>query len=327
MIFAVSKLFAADFSEKEVLVKNDDAKITLAGTLTAPSDRTPRAILVLATGSGQQNRDEEVMGHKPFKVIAEYLSARGYAVLRMDDRGIGGSEGDFAASTADDYLGDIRSGVDYLRSQYPSVKAGVLGHSEGGGVAIIAGSGETPIADFIITLAAPAWAGDSIVMSQARALAVAMTGRWDNEALQRQLLDVAKSPMNKAIAQSCIYSLLASNVGEAANIPAVKEQLLAQSNALLSPNYRRLLRYNPEADIRAVAVPWLALNGDKDCQVLVENLATIKDLNPKAETRIMTQHNHLFQHCTTGLINEYQTISEDISEETLSAIAAWLDEL
>jgi hypothetical protein len=327
MLFAISKIFAANYSENDVLINNTDAQITLAGTLTTPSEGTPRATLVLVTGSGQQNRDEEIMGHKPFKAIAEYLSERGYAVLRMDDRGIGESQGNFATSTADDFKGDVKCGIDYMRSLYPNIKTGVLGHSEGGSIAITIGSGETHFADFIITLAAPAWSGDSIVMSQARAIAVAMLGRWDNESLQRQLLDIVKSPISTPAAQSVIYSMLAKSVGDAANIPAVKEQLLAQTQALLSPDYRRMIRYNPETDIRAVNVPWLALNGDKDCQVLVGNLSTIKNLNPKAETRVMSGHNHLFLHCVTGLINEYQTNSEDISEETLATIAEWLNKL
>jgi hypothetical protein len=326
-IFAASRLLASDFSESEVVINNDDAHIALAGTLTTPNAGKPRAMLVLATGSGQQNRDEEILGHKPFKVIAEYLSAKGYAVLRMDDRGIGGSGGDFAASTADDFKGDIKCGIDYLRKQYPGVKAGVLGHSEGGSVAIMTGSGESAFADFIITLAAPAWSGDSIVMSQARAIAVTMLGRWDNESLQRQLLDIVKSPLNSYIAQAAVYSTLAKSVGDAAKIPAVQEQLSAQTKALLSPDYRRMIRYNPEADIRAVDVPWLALNGDKDCQVLVGNLTTIKELNQSAEVRVMEGHNHLFQHCITGLVDEYQTNNEDISNDTLSVIAEWLNRL
>jgi hypothetical protein len=327
MILSICKVFAADFCERDVQIKNDKAKISLAGTLTSPCEGTPRATLILATGSGKQNRDEEIAGHKPFKAIAEFLSKRGYAVLRMDDRGVGESQGDFATSTADDFKDDIECAVDFLRSQYPGIKAGILGHSEGGSVAISIASGESPHADFIITLAAPAWQGDSIVMSQARALAIASFGRWDNESLQRQILDVVKSPMAIPIAQATIYSMLANSIGDAAHIPTVKDNLLAQTRAILSPDYRHMIRYNPESAISAVSVPWLALNGDRDCQVLVGNLTTIKELNSNAEIRVMQSHNHLFQHCISGLVNEYQTNFEDISEETLSAIAEWLDRL
>jgi hypothetical protein len=319
-----SAAIATDFSEKEVLIHNDEAGITLAGTLTVPAKGDPRASLVLVTGSGQQNRDEEVMGHRPFKAIAEYLSANGFAVLRMDDRGIGGSEGNFAKSTADDFKSDTKCGVDFVRSTFLGVKVGVLGHSEGGSIAIEAGSGTSPFADFIITLAAPAWAGDSIVMSQARALAISMTGRWDQEQLQRQILDVVKSPMGNATAISVIYNMLCESVGDATSYPGVKEQLLAQAKAVLTPDYRRLIRYNPESYIKVVAVPWLALNGDKDCQVLPANLTTIAQLNPSAETRLLEGHNHLFQRCVTGLITEYATLPDDISPATLTAILTWL---
>jgi hypothetical protein len=316
---------AAEFCERDVVVRNESEDISLAGTLTAPGSGTPRALLVMATGSGQQNRDEEIMGHKPFKVIAEYLSERGYAVLRMDDRGIGGSEGDFAVSTVDDFTSDIKSGIKYVRSQYPGVSTGVIGHSEGGSVAILAGCGESPAADFIITLAAPAWAGDSIIMSQSRAIAMGMMGKWKNEPLQRRILDLVKSPMETEAAHDSICGILVKSVGSMANIRGVKEQIAAQTAEVLSPNYRRMIRYNPETDIKAVAVPWLALNGSKDCQVLVGNLATIKDLNPNVETQVMENHNHLFQQCSTGLVSEYQLIKEDISEQTLAAIAEWLD--
>lgn len=313
-----------NFSESEVTVVNDAGNVSLAGTLTRPAEGVLKGAVVLATGSGQQNRDEEIMGHRPFRSIAERLSTAGYAVLRLDDRGIGGSTGDFASATTDDFVSDISAALHYVDSCCRGVPAGVIGHSEGGNVAIRAGVSD-PKCRFIVTLAAPAWRGDSLIMSQSRALAVAMTGRWDNEPLQRRILDLAMSDMPASLARPMIYMVLSEAAGDAAKIPEVQKQLNSQVDALLSPWYRNMLRYDPTADIAGVAVPWLALNGSKDVQVLPANLETISALNGKAVTRLLDGHNHLFQRAATGMPQEYATIVEDISEDTLDAIVEWLD--
>lgn len=312
--------------EKEVEIVNRHDGITLAGTLSAPDNRQPKAVIVMATGSGQQNRDEEIMGHKPFKTIADHLTANGYAVIRMDDRGIGGSGGDFASATTDDFLRDIAAGLAYADSCLAGIPAGVLGHSEGGTIAIRSAATD-PRCEFILTLAAPAWAGDSIIMSQSRAIANAMTGRWDGEEFQRSIIGIAKSSTPPAQANTMIYMTLSQSLGESAKIPAVQQQIAAQVEGMLSPWYRSMLRYNPATDISAVNKPWLALNGSRDIQVLPENLNTISELNPGAIVKLLPDHNHLFQRCKTGMIQEYASISEDISPETLEVITKWLDGL
>ena len=303
-------------TERNVKVYNPVANINLAGTLALPEDRVPKALVVLASGSGAQNRDEEVMGQRPFKVISDTLVAYGYGVLRCDDRGVGESEGDFNTAILDDFTSDALSGVSFLRKLYPHSKVGILGHSQGGQVAVKAASKDS--VDFIVTLAAPAWKGDSLIMSQARAIAVATAGSWPNEGLQRNLLDIALSDLPPAIAKTLLYNLLAESVGSAATIPEVQTQLMEQIAPLVSPIYRDLLRYDPENDIKAVRVPWIALNGDRDLQVLVENLYTIKNLNSKAVTIVMPEHNHLFQKAVTGLMFEYPTAGKSPSDETLS---------
>lgn len=316
---------AGDFTSTDLTVFNPEAEITLGATVTAPADGKPRAGIVLATGSGQQNRDEEILGHRPFKVLAEYLSAHGYAVIRMDDRGVGESGGDPSVMTVDDYVSDLSAGIAKLDSCFPGfIPMGVIGHSEGGTAAIKMANGEAEC-DFIVTLAAPAWQGDSIIMSQGRAMSTAMTGRWDGEATQRQILNLVKSPLNDNLLKAALYVELGKTLGDAMALPAVKEQLDAQINVLCSPAYRAMVRYNPADDISRIDIPWLALNGQLDLQVLPGNLDTIGQLNPKAETRLLPRHNHLFQTCTTGMIQEYATIPEDISEETLKAILTWLD--
>lgn len=325
LLLGLIPLFSSG-ADTELSIIHPTENFHLGGTLTIPDDiEKPRAVLVLATGSGQQTRDEEIFGHKIFKDIADYLAQRGYATIRLDDRGIGASEGDFASATTDDFVTDISAAVDLAATRFADVPVGVLGHSEGGIIAIRMGA-HSPNCSFIVTLAAPAWPGDSIIMSQARALAEGTSGVWekDKEQLQRSLLDICKSELPAPLARPIFIATLGSGLGEVASLPAVQQQISASADAMLSDWYREFLRYNPEADIRSVEVPWLALNGKLDTQVLPGNLDTISELNPAVDVVYLDRHNHLFQHCTTGLVNEYPTISESISEETLGQIADWL---
>lgn len=318
--FAICGMSAQAY-EQEVLVTNHSAGIVLAGTLTTPP--SPKAVCVLATGSGAQDRDETLLGHKPFKVLADSLAARGYAVLRMDDRGTGASGGRFEGSTVDDFVTDIASGVEYVDSLFQAIPICVIGHSEGGDIAIRLGASDKRV-DMIVTLAAPAWRGDSVIMSQCREMAVRAVGQWDGEALQRQLLDIAMSEASEpSVRMSLQYVLLSL---PEASVPQVREHLMASAAQMSTPYYRRMLSYDPIPDIEKVKCPWLALNGDRDVQVLSDNLKTIAKYAPHADAVTMVGHNHLFQHCISGQPNEYATISEDISKETLAAIIAWLDD-
>ncbi|MDE6450358.1 MAG: alpha/beta hydrolase, partial [Muribaculaceae bacterium] len=322
---ALTNIGEPALTSSDVVVYNVRAGITLGATLTMPADGNPAAALVLATGSGQQNRDEEIMGHRPFKAIAEHLSSRGYAVLRFDDRGVGESGGDPSKSTLDDYVTDLSAAIAKVDSCMPGrIPVGVLGHSEGGSAAIKI-AGKDSGCSFIITMGAPAWSGDSIIMSQARAMAVAMMGRWEAEASQRRILDLVKSDIPTIMLRVSLHQLIAEQLGGMANMPDVMKQVSAQVEVLCSLPYRSMVRYNPEDDIREVGVPWLALNGDKDMQVLPANLDAIKALNPDADTRLMPGLNHLMQDCTTGLVQEYVSISQDISPTALEAITSWLD--
>lgn len=310
------------FGERELTVVTNDGT-AMGATLTAPTgDIRPKATVVLATGSGTQNRDEELFGKKPFKTLAEYLSANGYAVLRVDDRGLD-NPADAAKATIDTYASDVAAAVAVADSMFADTPTGIIGHSAGGAYAII-NAVRNPQVDFIVTLAAPAWSGDSIIMSQSRALAVAMTGRYDNEGLQRRLMNIVKSNMPDFAARIALTQALNESLGDIAKLPRTGEQLNRQIEALLTPYYRTMVRYNPAADIAAVDTPWLALNGSKDTQVLPDNLDTIKQLNPKACTIMLDEHNHLFQPCTTGLVQEYAEIPGDFSPLTLENILNWL---
>lgn len=319
-LFGIIAVFSSPISakEKEVTVYNTPAGITLAGTLAVPEGTVPEIFVVLASGSGAQNRDEEVFGHRPFKVISDALVADGIGVLRMDDRGVGGSQGVFENATIDDFTTDIMAGVNELHNLYPHAKIGIIGHSQGGQVAVKAAARGG--VDFIVTLAGPAWPGDSIIMSQARALSVATTGTWPGEQLERNLLDIAKSDISPIFAKPLLYNEFVNTLGDYAKVPQVQEQIYKQIEPLVSPMYRDLLRYDPSDDIRNVSVPWLALNGDKDLQVLVENLSTIKELNPSAETIVVKGHNHLFQEAVTGLPDEYAGGGPSPSEMTINIL-------
>lgn len=313
---------ARAFEAKEVVIENKQDKVSLAGTLVTPDNHQPLAAIVLASGSGAQDRDETIIHHRPFKVIAESLADKGFAVLRIDDRGVGKSTGDASAVTPESNVRDVEAAVDWLDSVY-SKPVGIIGHSEGGQIAVRLAKNDN--VDFIITLAAPAWAGDSIIMSQGRAIAEAMTGKWEGEALQRKLLDIAKSQLPDFQAHALLYLEIANSLGEMAKVPQVQSQINQQIGAMLSPWYREFLRYDPADDIKRVSIPWLALNGSKDMQVLPENLTTIKQLNPHCSTLLLDDLNHLFVKAPTGSPSEYASIMETISPEVIDTIANWID--
>ncbi|MDE6007736.1 MAG: alpha/beta hydrolase [Muribaculaceae bacterium] len=292
-----------DADNAVVINKTDSA--ALVGTWLMPENATPKAAIVLATGSGLQDRDETVLNHRPFRAIAERLSKEGYAVLRLDDRGVGKSSGDVVNATTATLTGDIAAGLEWMDSVAPNIKKGVLGHSEGGLIAV--NLAQNPKCDFIITLATPSYPGDSIILQQARAVTTAMMGRFEGEPMQKKLLS--------------------DQLGEQFNLPIVKKQVELQVETLLSPWYREFLRTDPTEAIRAVNKRWLALNGEKDYQVLAKNLAHIKEINYNAECMILPEHNHLFLECSTGLPQEYALLKGDISEETLKLIVDWLNSI
>lgn len=310
------------FTSRDVSIYNRADSVTLAGTLTMPDDVAPCAAIVMITGSGAQDRDETVFGHKPFKTIAEYLSGHGYAVLRTDDRGIGESSGSREDVTGASNMRDAEASLHWLAEQYPDMPVGLIGHSEGGQIAYRVAA--DPQCRFIVTLAAPSWRGDSLLMAQSRAIAVATIGSWPGERLQRTLVTTAASHTPVYAARVIMLSALSESLGGQTLLPQVQEQLGRQVDGMLSPWYREFLRYDPADDIKAVAVPWLALNGSKDLQVPPENLDNISCLNPMAETKVMDGLNHLFQSAVTGLPQEYASISGDVTDETLEVILKWL---
>ncbi|MBQ3362031.1 MAG: alpha/beta hydrolase [Prevotella sp.] len=283
------------YETEEVIFKNEVDGATLAGTLTWPVGYDKNAkkkpmVLLFVSGSGQQNRDEELMNHKPFLVIADYLARNGIATLRYDDRATGKSTGgDVKNATSEDFARDAAAGLEFLRSKKAFSKVGILGHSEGGTIAFMLG-GQKKV-DFIVSLAGPAIKGDTLLAAQSN-----------------RILGLSGQPATMTTEK---YRQTAANM---------KMPWLDWFND-----------YDPSDNIRKTRCPVFALNGNRDCQVISELcLPAFKQLLPPSKKNLIKEYpglNHLFQHCTTGLPNEYGQIEETISPEVLSDIVAWMKQL
>ena len=315
------------YREEDVAYENKQANVRLAGTLTVPEGKGPYPAALLITGSGPQDRDESLMGHKPFLVLADYLTRRGIAVLRVDDRGIGKSTGNFAAATTADFATDVQAGVAYLKSraQIDSKRIGLIGHSEGGVIAPMVAAHDPSIA-FIVLMAGSAVPGDQLIVAQVAAIASANGASDENVATtvaeEQKILNIVKGEPDPAEAEKRIRAELAGKVPEG--------QIAAQIRALLSPWYRYFLSYDPGPALRQVKCPVLAINGGNDLQVpAAQNLPAIRQAlaqggNKNFEVLELPGLNHLFQTSKTGQVSEYGEIEETISPKALSTIADWI---
>ncbi|NLP11052.1 alpha/beta hydrolase [bacterium] len=326
------------YLEEEVTFENRTAGIHLAGTLTRPKSGGPFTAVILISGSGAQDRDETVFGHKPFWVLADHLTRRGLAVLRFDDRGVGRSQGDFKAATTQDFCSDVLAAVDYLKSckEIDPHRIGLLGHSEGGLVAPMAASTDKSIA-YVILLAGPGVTGEKIVLAQLAALArqAGMDEKTiaDKVVLQQSLFDVIKREANNDLASREISDRIMNGLTEEEKKQVHEAALEAQIQGLVSPWYRWFLTYDPIPALTKLRCPVLALNGEKDLQVSAEqNLPEIEKAlrlggNKKFTVRAMGGLNHLFQICQTGAVSEYSAIEETLSPQALELIADWIQAL
>lgn len=328
------------YSAVEVEYRNDAAKIRLAGTLTLPGSPGPHPAVILITGSGAQDRDETLAGHKPFWVIADALTRRGIAVLRVDDRGVGGSTGSVSESTSEDFAGDVLAGVAFLKTR-PEIDArqiGLIGHSEGGLVAPLAAS-KSPDVAFIVLLAGTAFPGTEILFQQGRALLLA--GGADEAALEAQrdlqsrLFEILDQTADVEQARRLVIAAVAEQVVQKLPDGPDREALAqtageSQARQLLSPWFRGFLKFDPRPVLAKVKCPVLALNGEKDLQVLPkENLQGIREAlelgkNPDFEIIEFPGLNHLFQTSTTGLPSEYGQIEETMAPVVLQTIGDWI---
>ena len=315
------------YRDEEVSYANPLASITLAATLTIPPGKGPFPAVLLIVGSGPHDRDEALMGHRPFLVLADYLTRHGIAVLRADKRGVGKSGGNFATGTTADFATDAEAGVAYLRKR-PEVnphKIGLIGHSEGGIIAPMVAARNPDIA-FIVMLAGPGVPGDEILVAQSRLLAEA-AGQSPAEAeknanQEREVLALVKNEKDNAALESELRKRLAGKVPDA--------QMGTQIKALTSPWYQFFLAYDPAGALRKVRCPVLALNGEKDLQVPPKlNLPAIRQAleeggNKHFETAELPGLNHLFQTARTGAPSKYAEIEETMSPVALEKMAGWI---
>lgn len=304
--------------------------VRLAGTLTLPSGsgRFPAAVLI--SGSGGQDRDSTLFDHKPFLVLADYLTRRGIAVLRVDDRGVAKSSGSRETATSADYATDVAAAVTWLRTrgEIDPERIGLIGMSEGGLIAPMVAVADPRIA-FSVLLAGPAGRGDALWLAQQRAIGLSTgtaAAELDRrEPLMRRLLAAMRDAPDNASAQVQARAVFAAAPAGERPPPAAVEALVSR---LSSDWMRFFLRYDSTAALAKLRSPVLALNGSKDVQVdAATNLAAIRratSANPDVTVEEMPGLNHLFQTAPTGAVGEYRDIEETIAPAALERIAQWI---
>lgn len=322
--------------------------VTLAGELTTPSTKAPKALIVLVTGSGPQDRNAYLgsqINHSPFLVVSDYLTRRGYGVLRYDDRGVAESTGDFATATTDDLANDVAAAVAYLRTlkALKKIPIGVAGHSEGGMIAPVVATMDKDL-DFVMLLAAPAVAIDSLMLEQRRQVGRAMGQpevliRRDEPGLRAayQFIKTSAELDPDAYVQG-LYEVFEAQMDR---LPAALRKSITDPKAfnaqyvvpLSNPWMRRFIAFDPKQYLMQLTdIPVLAINGLKDTQVdgltNLNALTQIFTVNGNKDYTItpFLDLNHLFQPADTGSPTEYGTIETTFDESALKMMADWLDE-
>ena len=319
---------------EEVAFQN--GTVNLAGTLTLPFGDGPFPAVLLISGSGIQDRDETLVGHKPFWVIADHLSRAGIAVLRVDDPGIGGSTPHPKPPTTADFATDVEAGVRFLKQDDRIGTIGLIGHSEGGLIAAIVASRSNDVG-FVVLMAGPGVPGTELLRKQNERIfdAAGIAG----ERKQRLLTlldrlftiltaeDIVEDERRQAVEE------IVRNQLEINGVPPAKQddgQVRALTEQALTPWMHYFLTFDPRPALEKIRVPVLALNGELDVQVdAKQNLTAIaaaldKGGNQDVTVHRLPKHNHLFQRALTGLVNEYGTIEETISPEVLNLIRDWI---
>lgn len=322
------------YYSEEITFMNATDNLKLSGTLTLPKKDGKFPVIIIVSGSGPQNRDGEMMGHKPYFLIADQLTRNGIGVLRFDERGVGESEGDFNTITIEVSSSDVKSAIDYLkkRKEINVSKIGLIGHSIGGIVAPKVAS-ETENVSFIVLLAAPGVNGDKLMLSQKAAMERTM-GLNEIQITQGQELvkgayDIIKnSKLDNASLKDSVNSFYTNKYGNM--IPENQRKMLVEQ--ITSYEVASLIKSKPSEYLGKVDVPVLAMNGGKDLQVLAdENLAVIKnsltkDGNDSVKIVKLENLNHLFQECKTGAMSEYSEIEQTFSPTALDIMITWIQE-
>ena len=312
------------YVSEDVTYENPASHLTLAGTLTLPESPGPHPAVVLISGSGAQDRDSTIFGHRPFAVIADHLSRRGIAVLRVDDRGVGGSDRGPDDVTSEDFATDVEAGVHYLRSR-PEVdpkRVGLVGHSEGGLIAPMVAAKDPELAA-IVLLAGPGVSGKELLVSQSRAILQAKGMPEETVAgavaQQEEVMTVVAASTSVEEAREGVLAIVGDNP---MTRPAIEAQII--------PWLVYFVKHDPAEDLRQVHCPVLALNGSLDTQVLAaENLPAIEAAlheagNPDVTTERLEGLNHLFQPAKTGDVSEYEASEVTFDAAALQRMGDWL---
>jgi fermentation-respiration switch protein FrsA (DUF1100 family) len=318
------------YREENVIFTNPSSHFSIGATVTIPEGKGSFPAVVLITGSGAQNRNEEIFQHKPFLVLADYLTRHGIEVLRYDDRGVGLSGGNFLKATTLDFSTDAEAAFQYLkrRPEVDSTRTGLVGHSEGGIIASIVASQDPSVA-FIVLMAGTGVPGEKILLEQSELIS-RKSGVPEKEIaldhkLNEKVYSILKKIRDDEKAKEKIGKLLKKN-----NPKLTEQELNLQLASLTSPWFRTFLTLNPFDYLLKVKCPVLALDGELDLQVPPkENLEAIERAlimggNPHYETVLFPKLNHLFQTATTGLPDEYGKIEETLAPEVIEKIADWV---
>ena len=329
-----------NYYTEEITFKNLKANIALSGTLSLPKTGDDFPVVILISGSGPQDRDEALFGHKPFLVISDYFTNHGIAVLRYDDRGVGQSEGDFKMATSANFATDVESAIAYLktRKEVNKNKIGLVGHSEGGLIAPIVASQSKDVS-FIVLLAGTGLRGDKVLLFQqeliAKASGISALEMDKSKQINAKLFEmVIKSDDNQKLktALTDLINQALTNDSSARLPKGLKQEAFVsmQVSQILSPWMQYFLKYDPSMALERVKCPVLAINGEKDLQVSPkENLTAIKNALAKGGNKRVTTIefpglNHLFQECTSGLPGEYAEIEQTFSPEVLDQMTNWI---
>lgn len=304
-------------------------RVRLAGTLTLPRTAGPHPAVVLITGSGPQDRNDTVSGHRPFLTWADRLTRLGFAVLRLDDRGVGGSTGRLLQSNDEDFAGDSLAAVALLRQrkEIDPRRIGLLGHSEGAVVASIAAARSKEVA-FVVLLAGPAIPGEQLQILQAERIGKVMgipEGiAHKNLEVQRKLFALSRSGARERQLQAALIAETSGLRPEEAAI--VRGQLGTQIGLASSPWFRFVLGYDPKAALEQLRCPALAIYGSLDLQVPADSNAPAMERALGRQGRVVTIAglNHMLQHAQTGSPLEYAQIEETVAEEVLELVERWL---
>ena len=303
------------YTEEEVTFSNGDAH--LAGTLVLPEGYTRMTpVLIMVTGSGQENRDEEIFEHRPFAVIADALARAGVATLRYDDRGVGGSTGEVATATTEDFKEDALAGIKLLRERFD--KVGVIGHSEGGTIALmLAAEGQ---ANFIVSLAGMAVSGLETLVKQSR-------GSIESAGYTGKNVDTFCQAVHDA-GYVRVHGGKMPFPDELDLPDELKQAYQRIITQIQVPWMIKFLSLDMRPLLGGIKCPVLAINGTKDTQVDCEsNLGALREglpANPKNKIEAIENANHLFQHCTTGAVAEYRNIEETFAPEALELMTQWM---